>query len=247
MRRSLLGWLPLALLTTGFAPLPAAAQDALYLGWGECGSSAAMQQTSTCASSTGDQKLYAAFSLAQALDQVVGVEIVVDISHADPVLPAWWQLGVGGCRAGALSANGETPEGSGCVDFWMGQASGDVQSYVVGQPRGGPNQARIRVALSLLPANARALEAGTVYYAARLVLGNQATTGAGSCAGCGGDACLVLNSIWIKRLPGAPGGDVFVTTPSITGNMATWQGTGADCEAVPVQTSSWGRIKTLYR
>ena len=246
MRRSLLGWLPTVFLAAALAP-PAVAQDALYLGWGECGAPAATQEVFTCDSNTGDQKLYAAFSLAQPLDQVVGVEIVVDISHADPALPAWWQLGVGGCRMGALSANGGTPAGTGCADFWAGLATGGVQSYVVGQPRGGANQARIKVALSLLPANARTLAAGTVYYAARIVLGNQATTGTGACAGCDGEACLVLNSIWIKRLPGAPGGDVFLTTPSITGNMATWQGTGADCDAVPVQTSSWGRIKILYR
>ncbi|TMQ69683.1 MAG: hypothetical protein E6K80_10900 [Candidatus Eisenbacteria bacterium] len=77
---------------------------------------------------------------------------------------------------------------------------------------------------------------------------NVATTGTGSCSGCGLDACLVLNSMWVRRVPGAPGGDVFVSAAAPDGgNMATWQGSGADCAAVPTKPSSWGRIKALYR
>ena len=104
------------------------------------------------------------------------------------------------------------------------------------------------VALSLLPPDARTLAAGTLYYAARVLLENQNTTGAGSCSGCDGIACLVLNSIRIKRLPGAVGGDVLLEQPAPDGgNMATWHGTAANCAAVPVHVGSWGRIKALYR
>ena len=249
MRRSSLAWLPLlALLGVGLLSARARSAEALYLGWDVCGPDGPAQEVSSCASNTGSQRLYCAFTLAETIDQVVGVEAVVDLSHSEAALPAWWQLGVGGCRFGALSADGGTPEGGACTDFWAGQQTGGLQGYLVRQPRGGFNQARIKVALSLLPSDARTLDAGTLYYAARILLGNQSTTGAGSCSGCGSDACLVLNSIWIKRLPGAPGGDVFLTVPAPDGgNMATWQGTGADCAAVPAHASSWGRLKSLYR
>ena len=232
------------------ALIPGAAQgaEALYLNWDQCGPAGPALHSFACGSNSGSQSLYCAFSLEQPLDQVVGVEIVVDLQHEDPVLPPWWQLGVGGCRFGALSADGGAPAGVDCVDFWQGKSAGGVQGFAVGQPRGGLNQARIKVALSLLPVDARSLDATSLYNAARLTLLNQSTVGAGSCSGCGGATCLVMNSIWIKRLPGAPGGDVFLTAPGAgNGNMATWQGSGADCMAVPVKSSSWGRIKTLYR
>jgi hypothetical protein len=223
------------------------ADDALFLNWDICGPSGSSQEVFDCSSNDGSEVLYCSFTLAQPLDQVVGVEVVVDVSHSEDPLPAWWQMGPGGCRFGDLSADGDPPSGTDCGDFWAGKWAGGLQGYLVGQPRGGTNQARIKVALSLLPADARTLSAGTLYDAARIVFGNQSTTGAGSCSGCGLDACLVLNSIWIKRLPGAPGGDVFLENPGAGGNLATWQGTGADCSAVPVHTASWGKIKALYR
>jgi len=230
------------------SPHPLFADQGIYLDWDQCGPTGAAQQTFACASNTGSENLYCGFTLATPLDQVLGVEIVIDVIHSESVLPSWWQLGVGGCRYGALAADGQSPPNGDCATFWADQETGGIQGYEVGQPRGGSNQARLLVALSLLPPNARTLDAGTLYYAARVLLGNQNTTGAGSCSGCGGDACLVLNSIRIRRLPGAVGGDLLLEQPAPNGgNLATWQGTGADCAAVPVHRASWGRIKALYR
>jgi hypothetical protein len=230
------------------SPLPVLAADSIYLDWNLCGPAGPATQGSSCNTNVGSQKLYCAFRLESTVDQVLGVEIVIDVSHSDATLPPWWQLGVGGCRYGALTADGGTPDGPDCTEFWGGQQTGGIQGYAVGQPRGGANQARIKVALSLLPGNSRTLLAGTLYYAARVVLGNQLTVGSPSCSGCGDDACLVLNSIWIKRVPGALGGDLFLSTPGVDGsNQATWQGATANCAAVPVRPTSWGRIKSLYR
>ncbi len=239
----------LCVVLSSIVAAPAALADgALYLDWDACGPSGPAERDFACSTNSGEERLYCAFSLDQPLDQVLGVEIVLDVSHSAATLPPWWQLGVSGCRFGRLTATGDPPDGADCADMWQGQSTGGVQGYAVGQPRGGANQARIKVALTLLPQNARTLEAGTIYDAARVVFSNAATTGAGSCSGCGGDACLVFNSIWIKRLPGAVGGDVFLSTAGPgNGNMATWQGSGADCAAVPVKTTSWGRIKSLYR
>ena len=43
--------------------------------------------------------------------------------------------------------------------------------------------------------------------------------------------------------------EVTLETPGPSGaNRATWAGgSGADCSAVPVRSSSWGRLKSLYR
>jgi hypothetical protein len=96
---------------------------------------------------------------------------------------------------------------------------------------------------------ARALDAVTVYHSTRIRLLNDKSSGSFSCLGCNAGACLVLNSIAVRRLPGAPGGDLVLTVPRAgNGNRVTWQGgQGADCSAVPVRRTTWGLVKSLYR
>ena len=97
--------------------------------------------------------------------------------------------------------------------------------------------------------SAALLDPAATYYAARLVIRHTLTTGTTVCAGCSGPACLVLNSILLRRQPGAIGGDVAVTTPGPgDANWATWQGgAGANCASVPARAVTWGRVKSLYR
>jgi hypothetical protein len=136
----------------------------------------------------------------------------------------------------------------GCADPWAGSGVASFPSYTVTQPRGGANQARIKAGVGVLPSDPRALLADTPYHAVRIVIVANQTTGTSACAGCTGKACLVLNSLWIKRLPGAQGGDVFVSAPGpAEGNWAAWQDIGANCSAVPVRSSTWGAVKSLYR
>jgi len=242
------------LLVLGILPLagrlsPVAAEEALHLGWDQCGLAGTSNKTFGCLDDVASHSLYCAFSLAQPVTDVIGLEIVVDLQHASPALPSWWDLGVGGCRYGALTASGSAPAGTGCTDFWQGQATGGIQGFKIGQPYGGANQARIKVALAVLSDAPRALNATDLYYAARIVLASNLTTGTSSCAGCSEPACLVLNSILLLRLPGSPGGDVLLETPAPgNGTFATWQGgSGAECAAVPARRTTWGGIKSLYR
>jgi len=225
------------------------AGEALYLNWEQCGPAGAANEVFSCDNNSTAFPLFCAFSLAQPLTDVIGLELVVDLQHADSTLPDWWQLGVGGCRYGQLSANGAAPTGADCLDLWQGDAVGGIQGYEVGQPRGQPNQARIKVALSVLPTSPRSLNADVLYHAATIVLGGALTAGVPMCTGCSGSACLVLNSILIRRLPGAIGGDVTLTLPGPgNGNFATWENNGGGlCGAVPVRRTTWGQIKALYR
>ena len=233
---------------------PAArAAEGLYLTWDECALSglANHNRVNICSSNIGGQDLFVAFRLAQPADSVLGLEIVVDVQHADAVMPDWWQLGSGGCRSGALVPSFDFSIYTTCADFMGGQAAGGLQGYFVGQPRGGANQARIKMAAAFLPSVGYAtLNADDLYYGARMNFQNIYTVAPGPvCAGCPDAACLVLNSIWVKRQPGAIGGDVYVTVPGPgNANFATWQGgAGADCAAVPVRPVTWGRVKSLYR
>jgi hypothetical protein len=229
------------------------AAEGLYLTWNDCALDAAATHdlVSGCASDLGEQALYCAFGLSAPVDSVLGLELVVDVQSAAPQMPDWWRFDLGGCRAGNLSAGFVFPPFSPCGDFFHGNAAGGLQDYSLREPRGGAGQARIKVAASVLPSvgGYASLDAEQIYYAVRLTITNAHTAGAGPCAGCSQPACLVLNSILLRRQPGTAGGDLVVSVPGPgLANRATWQsGLGADCAAVPVRAVTWGRIKGLYR
>jgi hypothetical protein len=241
---SLVGWV--------IAARPAAAAEGLYLNWNDCaqGATATSNRDFACDVSTGQSELYVAFTMPQAADNVVAVEIVVDIQHANTTLADWWRLDEAGCRQGSLGADVDFTGKTACANMWPGSPmTVGVQGYVPTEPRGAPSQARIKVAASVLPQDAFALDGTSMYYAARIIINNARTTGTPTCAGCDQPACLVLNSILIGRLPGSTGGNYFLQTPGpADANWARWQGgVGANCAAVPVRNRAWGQIKSLYR
>jgi hypothetical protein len=248
--------LALAGLLTGLllcgAVCPAArADEGLFLTWGDCAlGTSAHDRSNACDTNVGDQRLLCAFRMPFAADSVLGLELVVDVQHSAASLPGWWMFSPGGCRDGYLRPTFDFAGRSSCQDFFFGNAAGGLQSYTVGQPRGGASQVRIRMAAAMLPSFGYAtLNATDMYYAAVLPIPNDFTVGGTVCSGCAGPACLVLNSILVRRQPGTAGGDIVLTAPGPGGaNFATWQGgTGADCSAVPVRPLTWGQIKGLYR
>ena len=92
------------------------------------------------------------------------------------------------------------------------------------------------------------LTSGQPYITADLDLATRGTIGTGSCSGCSSTACLVFNSVTLKRLPGASVTDILISDPASSANWAFWQGTvGVDCAAVPVRNHTWGALKSLYR
>jgi hypothetical protein len=246
MRRSLL-WTLLLILAA--APLHAA--DGLYLTWGDCALGGAGQAVEGfgCDTDAGSHVLICGLTVAAPIDSVLGIEVVVDVQHSAPILPDWWQLlGPGECRDGSL--HGDTNFGplSTCTNFWQTITAGGLLTYTVGMPRGGANQARMVFGFSVPSTQPRALSATDMYYAARIVIDNASTS---TCAGCGGAACLVLNSILIRRPlrpEGTPTSDVLVTAPGFGGaNWAGWQTMTANCQAVPVRNLTWGAVKAMYR
>jgi hypothetical protein len=240
------------LVCGGSAAAPAHAAEGLFMTWNDCalGASSAHDFQQACSSNLGGQSLVCAFRVPFPLDSVLGVELVVDLQHSEAFLPDWWRFDAGACRSGSLVAGFTFPQPPSCVDFFTGRAFGDVQGYYLTEPRGGDNQVRIKVAASMLPSTGYAqLDTASMYYAARLSIDNVLTAGAATCPGCLQPACLVLNSIWVRRQPGAAGGDVLLSVPGPNdANWATWQGgTGANCTAVPVRSMTWGQVKGLYR
>lgn len=247
------GRIALAVVATLCAWAPAArggpATEGLFLTWNDCraGAPASSAATFDCAVNAGEHELVAGFRLVAPIDSVIGVEIVIDLQLAEPAFLPWWELQPGGCRENLLDASAEVA-GTSCADPWGGNGTALVQDVQIGEPRGGANQARFKIVVAVAPSDsARSLAAGVDYTAVRFLLPHAKSTGPLSCAGCAAHACLVLNGMLFRVLPGGSG-DVRVEAPAGAGaQQATWQGLTADCSAVPVRASTWGRLKSLYR
>lgn len=232
-------------LITAVAAAPIHAQG-IAIAWQDCrdpGGSGFGAQNYGCTSNIVTIPLFPSFTLATAVDSVWGMELVIDVAVAETELPAWWRMDPGGCRAGGWAADASLA-GS-CSDAWNGKGTAASQGWLPGEPGAAANHGRLLVAASVLTEDAVAFEADTPYTAARVLLRTNNTT---DCAGCAGDACLVFNSLLLRRLPGSSVEEVLLSVAQSPGsNMVTWQGTGANCQSVPARRSTWGAVKALYR
>jgi len=251
MKRSLLG---LGVVAAALLFASTAFAGGVNLRWDRCfgeGSGAA-NKAFACASNGGSNTLVCSFILDNALPQVTGNELVIDVLTQQPTLPAWWDFkNVGACRQTALGmnvvANGADVV---CVDWAQGGSTGGIGAYSteIGSidPSLSAAHRRIKIALAVPQSGIQDLVATTEYFSANVLITNVKSTGLGSCAGCTEPMCIVLNSIKCTT-PSGPN-DVFIGTASAAGsNIVTWQGAGPNCQAVPVRNQTWGQVKALYR
>lgn len=238
------GALALALLA---APGAARAQG-ISLGWQDCrsgGNPGFDRQTFLCTTNTIQLPLYPGVRLLAPVDSVFSVELVIDVDVASDPMPAWWSMD-GTCRSLAWFAD-VTQAGS-CADPWNGLGVASVQGWLLGTPRNSNRHARLLVAAGVLAQDAVKLDADVPYTLCRVVLDSRGTTPCPT--GCLTPACMVFNSVLLRRLPGSTVEEVLVSTPEVAGtNMVLWQPAvaGADCASVPVRRSSWSAVKALYR
>jgi hypothetical protein len=237
----------LLLACAALASGPAASAQGVSLAWEDCRAPAGaglLNRNFGCGSNISEFPLIPVFTLASPVDSVLAVELVIDVDVAADPLPDWWRTDPGQCRANGWTA-GPAPATS-CNDPWGGLGTASFQGWLPGTPGGSGRHGRLLVTASVLPEQAVALEALAPYAACRVVLRTNNTT---SCAGCSVPACLVLNSILIRRLPGSSVEEVFIGVAESPGaNFVTWQGgSGADCQSVPARRSTWGAVKALYR
>jgi len=223
------------------------------LAWQSCarlgGSS---NQSFACDSNTGSHAMIGTFVLSNDVAQVKGVEVVLDLISQQATLPDWWGFRfIGACRQNSLSIAAYDGDGTDCVDWAAGAASMNIASYVIsGQdvPPGGlgPNTARIKVVNAVTPSAAVDLVGSTEYGVFNLSVDNLKTVGSPSCTGCTNPVCVVFNSCLAVTVGTL--NDTFLGSGTSPGsNTITWQGAGADCQAVPVRAATWGRVKALYR
>lgn len=224
--------------------------EGLSIGWGDCRTSpgtGADNRNFGCGLSINDMPIYAAVRLAAPVDSVISVELVVDVALADVTLPPWWHMEPGGCHGSPPGwGAGLADAASSCPDAWAGAASASIQGWLPGTPGGSANHGRLLAAVATFPGTLATLQAGDPQVLSRLALRGDNTL---TCSGCTTPACLVFNSIIIRRLPGSVPEEIVLWTEEFPGSArVVWQGgSGADCQAVPVRRSTWGAVKALYR
>jgi hypothetical protein len=217
----------------------------LSIAWEDCrlGSGLA-NQAYGCQSELVELQLYPAFVLEADVDSVYAFELVIDVDVAAAELPAWWRMESGGCRANGWSA--DITAASSCGDPWQGQGVAAFQGWLPGEPGGVARHGRLLIAVAASPGTWATLAPDVAWTAARVLLRTNKTL---TCGGCSTPACLVFNSILLRRLPGTSVETVTLSVPESAGaERISWQGgSGADCQSVPARRTTWGAVKSLYR
>lgn len=238
--------LALLLLAQVAGPPPAHAAG-LSLGWQDCrtgGGAGQPNQNFGCNSSIVEFPLFPGLVLDTAIDSVIAVELVIDVDVAVDPLPAWWRMDPGQCHVNGWAADASL-SGT-CADPWLGRGAASAQGWLAGQPGGIGRHGRLLVAAAAAPGELITLDAATTYTLCRILLRSNNTL---TCAGCSTPACLVFNSVLIRRLPGATPEEILLTGAEVAGvERVTWQaGSGANCASVPTRRSTWSAVKALYR
>lgn len=242
MRKTLLLAGALLALTSSVA-LAATGVD---LAWNQCSgqTGAAATRSSTCASNTGSQALYASFNPPAGIVKLEGAEIFVDYQVAGGTLDCWWNFAAGQTRNTALAALGLPPTDANGAPVIL---CGNYYFFNGSSPAGGggmivtsPDRGQLKGIVAVAANSGGPVPAGAQQYACGFRFTNALTT---TCAGCNRAAVFVLNIINLTQ-PGVP--NVVLTSPA-TANCATWQDPAGNCGATPARNKTWGSVKALYR
>jgi len=260
-----------ALVLLAATALPARSAGTLKLSWDRCaGDGVVGGKTFACDTNTGAEYLYGSIVLDGADRSFVGsFEAHMDIEVVDTDLPSWWLTGVGECRPQAISFTADPtilPATDSCVPW---TSEGILGVFAISEHDDKPNDITLTMAATVPQGSEIVLPAGQELVILRLTIQHKASTGTGSCTGCGTPACLGLGNVRISfsTASGLPQEDLVGTESSTVswqdGYVAGYspvpahpEGTGyvtyhgnLDCTTQPVGTHgrTWGMIKTLYR
>ena len=237
-------------------PVPAFAVQGVSLAWNHClpQGTGVQNKDFACNTNSGEHTLVGTFQLSSNMNQVSGVEIILQLASASAALPAWWNLrAIGGCRT-ALTVDGETdPADVACPDWSEGQMFVGLGTYCTSAgpcvDRPGPaNEARIKLVEAVPQQLVKNLVPAQDYFSFNIRLTNVKTVGLDACAGCTTPVCIVFNSVNITTVQNL--NNRFISTASSPGsNFVTWQGGGGtNCPAAtPTRNATWGSLKSLYR
>lgn len=231
----------------------------LNLAWDKCLSEGgAVAKTFSCGSNMGYADIIGSFIPSQPHPRFVAFEVKLDVQSQTQTLPAWWQFfNSGSCRETAfdLTFNFRDLAKSSCDDPFDGAAMGGVGFYATpGHPasayQGGPNTARMLMGAALM--YSKDLAPGKEYYAFRLRLQYESSSGGGACEGCSTPVCLTLSEMSVYDESAEPLDDQLshppapeVITQQSQNSRISWQDNGTNCQSA-VKNKTWGQLKSLY-
>lgn len=218
----------------------------LNMTWNACATDGgANNKTGACTSNLGNAgTLVGTFNIPTDVVGATGIELVVDFIANDATLPPWWSAA---CRTPFTMNPTISGSAVNCFDWSSGTALGGIGSVIPNYAY-GPNTARVIAGFAVPPpgVDVTAIPAGSgEYFAFNIILSNAKSTGTGSCAGCATQVCLVFNNM--KMVAGLDTAHNIGDAEAPGSNVATWQGVGANCAAVPTRNKTWTQVKALYR
>jgi hypothetical protein len=221
----------------------------INLFWDECGQAGVSNKTFACDRNDGQEILIGSFVLPEDMPDFVGIIAQIDI-RTPGALPDWWSHGDrftpgDECRdTTGLTVSPDFAGLSACDDPYRGVLT---SGYVYDVGFLSPDRARLRFACGMEPQSANALAGGREYYGLKVILSHDAAVGPEECSGCGSPACIVLNEVRVSARD-AVEEEVQLTYPDRQ-NYVEWQGEAIPrCpEATPARSTTWGRVRALYR
>lgn len=242
----------LLLALLALVAVPVAAAPGVSIRWNSCFPDAAsrISRSFACDTNAGFELLVGSFQTYEAVPEVTGIEIVVDLHtgrtwpYRPPAvpLPEWWKFrNAGSCRINALSMNFfQYPENEACPDWSGAQAVGGIGTYSV--DHGGPGTARILAASAVPAASAAFIAKEVEYFMFNLVVRHDRTVGADACTGCDVPIELVLTSVKLTTPISANDRTLYGPANFTDSNFVIWTP-----DVVPVAKTTWGAVKSLYR
>jgi len=230
-----------ALIVLG-AGVASAAVPGTNLGWDNCQTVASTANKNFACNDNGSSfTLVGSFRNGADVADFVAVSAAVDVTTGSPAVPAWFSVGLGGCREGELSLN-NVGTLTACTNPYTGASQGG--GYVV-ESGSAPNRFRVRLDWARDvpgPLSGAALNSA---FAIGLSSAASFDEGFGLCAGCNVPACFVLSALEVFSQ--AEGRVRIIETADVR-NFATWQSGTGDCPgATPAKSTTWGAVKAIYR
>ena len=240
--------------------VPCARADSINLSWAECGTFGFQNRTFACDTDTGEELLLVGSFDAYSVDDFYGAiaQIGFGPQFGAAHFPDWWRFLSSPCRSsGELVVDVPTGDNF-CLSPYPAAAPIEHRYDLGVSPHGWPG-ACLTVRIAFPPEQARALNGQSEYYAFRVRISRQRSTG--DCqASCLEPLCIGLNSIELLRAQHPP---MRLTAPRDR-NWVHWQSSNAwsfcpptdaydfvygSCDG-PTSTArrtNWGSVRSIYR
>jgi len=224
----------------------------INLSWDDCGLQGSSFKTFACNTNEGSDALVVSCQLPLGIDGVWVANAHLSLTTS-VILPDWWRIRSTldpppypeTCRDTLGMRPTHEPQNSPCPAMFP---AAPVIVARFGPQDAGNNRLSIVAQVGSFTESAP-VAADLEYYVLTLRILHDKTVGGGACAGCEAEACIILDRILVVPGVDEPGTPIEITT-TLDRREVTWQSSdipSCPFAPVPVQQSTWGRVRALYR